>query len=160
MISRLKPYFYSYSKPDVPYIPQHDALRNIFPVESSQVLWLFADHTFPLFCAMLDFNEYSENIILGLTASIGQLTESLVKYSSIAFFNYIKNHKENIPRIGQEIMKVFEQNLLDERVTCPLLSFLDIVLSSGTFFCYFFFIKVRLPNVFIMLSRLFTVSVG
>uniref|UniRef100_A0A336LLZ4 Tubulin-specific chaperone D n=1 Tax=Culicoides sonorensis TaxID=179676 RepID=A0A336LLZ4_CULSO len=118
--------------PPVPHIPQHDALKEIFPVDSSKVLWLFADHTCPLFCAMLDFTEYSKHLILGLAASIGQLTESLVKYSSNSFFAYLKTHKSNIPRIGKEIIQVFEENLLNERVTCPLLSFLDIVLGSGS----------------------------
>ncbi|XP_063705548.1 tubulin-specific chaperone D [Culicoides brevitarsis] len=118
--------------PPVPHIPQHAALKEIFPADSSQVLWLFADHTCPLFCAMLDFPEYSRHLILGLTASMGQLTESLVKYSSNAFFAYIRAHKSHIPRIGDEIIQVFEANLLNERVTCPLLSFLDVVLSSGS----------------------------
>lgn len=81
---------------------------------------------------MLDFSEYSRNIILGLTASIGQLTESLVKYSSNSFFAYIRTHKSNITRIGKEIIEVFQSNLLNERVTCPLMSFLDVVLSSGS----------------------------
>lgn len=81
---------------------------------------------------MLDFPKYSRHLILGLTASMGQLTESLVKYSSNSFFAYIRTHKSNIPRIGKEIVEVFESNLLNERVTCPLLNFLDVVLSSGS----------------------------
>lgn len=64
--------------PEIPFIQRHDELRVIFPEDSSKVLWLFADHTFPMFCSMLELPEYSEKLVLGLSASIGQLTESLV----------------------------------------------------------------------------------
>lgn len=56
---------------------------------------------------------------------------SQVKHSSLAFFNFLKQNKTCIPRIGSEILQVFESNLLDDRVTGPLLNFLDVVLSSG-----------------------------
>lgn len=54
-----------------------------------------------------------------------------MKYSSAAFFNFLKQNRDTIPRIGSEIIKVFEANLLDDRVTSPLLNFLDVVLSSN-----------------------------
>lgn len=67
-----------YSTPEIPYIQKHEELKKIFSEDSTKILWLFADHTLPLFCSMLEFPEYSPTIILGLSASIGQLTESLV----------------------------------------------------------------------------------
>lgn len=76
-----------HAKPEIPYIRNHDKLREIMPEDSSNVLWLFADHTFPLFCSMLALPEYSQRILLGLSASIGQLTESLV--SDILATNFI-----------------------------------------------------------------------
>ncbi|XP_055382719.1 tubulin-specific chaperone D [Condylostylus longicornis] len=125
--------FYSlvFYEPKLPYIMYHQELRLIFPEDNTKILWLFADHTFPYFCSMLKFAEYSPKIILGLTASIGQLTESLVKYSSTSFFDFLRANPETIPRICNEIIKVFEQNSMNERVTYPILNFLDILLSSG-----------------------------
>lgn len=119
-------------EPRIPYIQRHDKLREIFPADSTEVLWLFADHTFPYFCAMLELPEYSQRIVLGLTASIGQLTESLIKYSSTSFFQYLRSHPSDVPRICDEIALVFTQNSMNERVTYPLLNFLDILFASGT----------------------------
>lgn len=64
--------------PKVEHIPHHDELKEIFPVHYEKVLWLFAYHTFPMFCSLLAFPIYSKNLILGLAASIGNLSESLV----------------------------------------------------------------------------------
>lgn len=119
-------------EPRIPYIQRHEKLREIFPADSSSVLWLFADHTFPYFCAMLELPEYSPRIILGLMASIGQLTESLIKYSSTSFFQYLRCHPGDVFRICDEIVMVFEQNTMNERVTYPLLDFLDTLFASGT----------------------------
>lgn len=118
-------------EPRLPHIQHHDRLREIFPADAKTVLWLFADHTFPLFCALLELPEYSKRILLGLSASIGQLTESLIKYSSAAFFQFLRSHPSDVPRLCNEIVMNFEENLLNERVTYPMLNFLDIIIASG-----------------------------
>lgn len=46
-------------------------------------------------------------------------------------FQYLKSHPDDIPRIGEEIIRVFEKHLSDDRVTHPMLNFLDLILSSG-----------------------------
>jgi tubulin-specific chaperone D len=58
-----------------------------------------------------------------------------IKYSSAAFFQYLRAHLADVPRIGNVILEVFRKNLLNERVTYPILNFLDITLSSGTLDC-------------------------
>lgn len=62
----------------MPYIEHHSFVKSIFPEENPNILWLHANHTFPLFCELLVLPEYTESILIGLIASIGQLTESLV----------------------------------------------------------------------------------
>lgn len=117
--------------PKIPHIQRHEFLLEIFPEDNSKILWLFADHTFPLFCRMLEAPEYSEKLLIGLCVSIGQLTESLIKYSSASFLDFLKSHESEIPRITNEILKIFRENLLNERITYPMLNFLDMLLSSG-----------------------------
>uniref|UniRef100_A0A1B0D4Y0 Tubulin-specific chaperone D n=1 Tax=Phlebotomus papatasi TaxID=29031 RepID=A0A1B0D4Y0_PHLPP len=119
-------------EPAIPHIQHHERLKEIFPEDSNSVLWLFADHTFPLFCSMLTLPVYSRRILLGLSASIGQLTESLIKYSSASFFQFLKSNLDHVKRIGEEIIAVFQENSLNERVTYPMLNFLDLLISSGT----------------------------
>lgn len=67
-----------HAQPTIPHIRCHAQLLDIFPSDEKSVLWLFADHTFPLFCELLALPDYSKRVLLGLSASIGQLTESLV----------------------------------------------------------------------------------
>ena len=121
-----------YHEPKIPNIKDHEVLKTIFPEDGSKILWLFADHTFPLFCNMLKLNDYSEKILIGLVASIGQLTESLTKHSSSSFLDYLNSHPKEITRMCDLTLKIFQDNLLNERVTYPMLNFLDTILSSGS----------------------------
>ena len=81
---------------------------------------------------MLVLPAYTGRILIGIIGSIGQLTESLIKYSSTAFLDYFKSNEQDIVRICDEIVKIFRDNLLNERITYPMLNFLDMILSSGT----------------------------
>ncbi|XP_034474683.1 tubulin-specific chaperone D [Drosophila innubila] len=119
-------------QPALPHIRAHSQLVEIFPSDDKSVLWLFADHTFPLFCKLLALPDYSKRVLLGLSASIGQLTESLIKYASTALFQFLRSNSEMVPRLCAEIVQNFESNLLNERVTYPMLSFLEIIIGSGT----------------------------
>ncbi|SPP79297.1 tubulin-specific chaperone D [Drosophila guanche] len=121
-----------HAEPRIPHIREHEKLLEIFPSDVSSVLWLFADHTFPLFCQLLGLPDYSKRVLLGLTASIGQLTESLIKYASTALFQFLRSNPTMVPRLCAEIVEIFQENLLNERVTYPMLSFLDILIGSGT----------------------------
>lgn len=75
----------NFSEPTIPYIKHHEFIKTVFPKDYSNILWLHAAHTFPLFCSLLELPEYTERLIIGLIASIGQLTESLV---CLKFSNY------------------------------------------------------------------------
>lgn len=74
----------NFSEPTIPHIKDHEFIKTVFPVDYSNVLWLHAAHTFPLFCCLLELPDYTETLIVGLIASIGQLTESLVSRHAAA----------------------------------------------------------------------------
>lgn len=116
----------------MPHIRQHDALLTVFPSDSSSVLWIYADHTFPMFCELLRLPEYSQRLIIGLSASMGKLSESLIKYSSAALFKFLRSNPAEVPRICDDILQVFSANIQNERISHPMLNFLDSLLSSGT----------------------------
>lgn len=162
------------SDPPIPYIKHHDFIKTVFPEDYSNILWLYAAHTFPLFCSLLELPEYTERVMIGLIASIGQLTESLVcfgqricsiklacfqhaqfcgyiismidylynyclfffaqfqvKYSSEALTTFLREHSEHEKRICDTIIDIFNKNSLNERISCPLLNFLNIIIGSG-----------------------------
>lgn len=59
-----------------------------------------------------------------------------VKHSSAALFNYLKsiNNEQKLTelkRICDDIVDIFTQNQLNDRVTVPMFGFLDRLLNSG-----------------------------
>ncbi|XP_026481813.1 tubulin-specific chaperone D [Ctenocephalides felis] len=120
-----------------PYVPDYERVGTIFTADcTDQILWLFGQHTFPKFCELLALPEYSESVMLGIITSIGDLTETLMKHSSAALFAFLKSQTdkpEELSRLGKVIVRVFAQNQNVERVSCAMLVFLDLLLSSGSF---------------------------
>lgn len=64
----------------MPHIAHYNQLVEIFPLEvcRNELNWNSAADTFPLFIQLLGLENYSYNVMLGLVASVGGLTESLV----------------------------------------------------------------------------------
>lgn len=121
----------THHQPPLPHIQRHQEIVEILPSDSTSISWLFADHTFPIFCKLLQFPEYSEEILTGLVGSIGQLTESLIKHSSSSFLDFLKANDGEVSRICELILQIFEKNLLNERISHPMLNFLEMLMSSG-----------------------------
>ncbi|XP_045513668.1 tubulin-specific chaperone D [Pieris brassicae] len=143
-----------YNDPPVANIPQHDALKRIFPSEevevkpqrqeeehnltsenSNVVLWLFPGHTMPRFVQLLNYPAYRYHVIKGLIVSAGELTESLVKHTTQSLFSYLNSLHEDLDTlksICDTIIRVFADNLRVKRITGPIFNFLDRLLSSGS----------------------------
>lgn len=47
-------------------------------------------------------------------------------------FHFLRTHPEHTSRICDAIIDIFKKNLLNERITYPLLNFLSLLISSGT----------------------------
>ncbi|KAL4707948.1 hypothetical protein ACJJTC_013739, partial [Scirpophaga incertulas] len=146
-----------YNDPLITNIPQHDALKRIFPFEevelkaqskemeeeaepltsenSNVVLWLFPGHTMPRFVQLLNFDEYRYHVMKGLIVSAGELTESLVKHTTQSLFSYLNSLHENrliLKSICDTVIQIFADNLHVKRITGPMFKFLDRLLSSGS----------------------------
>lgn len=78
-------YIFIYSEPQIPNIPNHDLLKEIFPKDECEMLnWNSGAVTFPKFVQLLEFPDYAYNLMLGLVSSVGGLTETLVlKYKKL-----------------------------------------------------------------------------
>lgn len=50
----------------------------------------------------------------------------------MALFNFMKSHPEHVPRLGKQILGVFEANLGNDRITSPMLNFIDLLIRSGS----------------------------
>lgn len=46
-------------------------------------------------------------------------------------FQVLRNHPDHVHRICHSIVDIFEKNVLNERITYPLLNFLSLLIASG-----------------------------
>ncbi|XP_045480328.1 tubulin-specific chaperone D [Harmonia axyridis] len=135
--------FYSFVHNDqpVPYIPHHEELIKIFPKEECDDLnWNSANFTFPKFVQLLQFPEFTYNILLGLICSVGGLTETLVKYSASSLFTFLDAEKklkgdDEMKRICEVVHRIFVDYQKNDRITVPMFKFLDKLFDSGCLEC-------------------------
>lgn len=82
----------SRSTPQNTKIPCLEALLQIFTVDlCKEINWSAEVQTFPLFTQMLSLPPYTSHVLMGLIASVGGVTESLVS-STIIIWNTYKNN--------------------------------------------------------------------
>ncbi|XP_063148743.1 tubulin-specific chaperone D [Candoia aspera] len=126
-----------YDNPPVPHIPHREDLERIFPrSEAVTFNWNAPSQAFPRVTQLLGLASYCYHVLTGLTVSIGGLTESTVRCSSQSLFNYLKNiqsDRDAMSSFCETLLKVFEDNLLNDRVSIPLLKMLDQILANGCF---------------------------
>lgn len=118
----------------IPGIPNHEEVKAVFPlpIDMDTFQWAVESETFPIFCKLLSLDLYRERLILGLIVSVGGLTERLVKHASASLFDEMRNMKrEELDMFSKGVINVFTQNQKNDRVTVPLLKFLDQIFSSG-----------------------------
>ncbi|XP_069124940.1 tubulin-specific chaperone D-like [Argopecten irradians] len=124
-----------YHKPEIPHIPDRQVLEEVFPREASEAVnWAAPSDTFPLFTKLLKCPAYQYSVMLGLTVSVGGLTESLVIYSSGSLHNYLRTINKDVAQMSQfvnVVIKIFENYIKVDRVSLPMLKMLNQLLSKG-----------------------------
>ncbi|OWF45618.1 tubulin-specific chaperone D-like [Mizuhopecten yessoensis] len=126
-----------YHRPEIPHIPHRQVLEEVFPREEAEkVNWAAPSDTFPLFTKLLKCPAYQYSVLLGLTVSVGGLTESLVIYSSGSLNAYLRTINKDSAQMSQFVdvlMKIFESHIKIDRVSLPMLKMLNQLLSKGCF---------------------------
>ncbi|CAN9505641.1 unnamed protein product [Ophioblennius macclurei] len=125
------------SEPAVPHIPHREELLNIFPVETTSSLnWKAPADAFQYIAQLLRLPEYQYHTLLGLTVSVGGITESTVQFSSRSLFDYMKSIHDDSDALGQfgeTLLKVLRSNLHNDRVSVPFLKMLSQMLTYNCF---------------------------
>uniref|UniRef100_A0AAY4BPK0 Tubulin-specific chaperone D n=1 Tax=Denticeps clupeoides TaxID=299321 RepID=A0AAY4BPK0_9TELE len=122
-------------EPAVPHIPQKEELLSIFP-PAGYLDWKAASQAFPHITQLLRLQCYQYHALLGLTVSVGGLTESTVRHSSQSLFEYLKGiqHDEGaLVQFGDTLLRIFRDHLHNDRVSVPLLKMLDQMLANNSF---------------------------
>ncbi|NWZ66145.1 TBCD protein, partial [Acrocephalus arundinaceus] len=126
-----------FDHPPVPHIPHREELERIFPRSEKETLnWNAASEAFPRITQLLGLPAYQYHVLLGLSVSVGGLTETTLRYSAQSLFDYMKKIQSDpsaLESFGETLLKVFEDNLRNDRVSVPLLTMLDQMLANGCF---------------------------
>ncbi|NWV20149.1 TBCD protein, partial [Origma solitaria] len=126
-----------FDRPPVPHIPHREDLERIFPRSEKETLnWNAASEAFPRITQLLGLPAYQYYVLLGLSVSVGGLTETTLRYSAQSLFDYMKKIQSDPSALGsfcETLLKVFEDNLRNDRVSVPLLTMLDQMLANGCF---------------------------
>ncbi|XP_036159520.1 tubulin-specific chaperone D isoform X2 [Myotis myotis] len=123
--------------PTVPHVPHRAELEQLFPrSEAASVNWTAPSQAFPRITQLLGLPAYRYHVLLGLAVSVGGLTESTVRHSTQSLFAHMKgiqNDPQALESFSGTLLQVFEDNLLNDRVSVPLLKMLDQMLANGCF---------------------------
>ena len=120
---------------ELPNIPHHEELKTLFSGNNDGgkfIDWKSESETFPLFIQMLSLPPYVQDLLRGIIFSVGGLSESLVKHSSMSLFSYLQQlDTKTLSTLCQEICNIFEACHGDDRMISASLAFLDRLFSSG-----------------------------
>uniref|UniRef100_A0A8K9WZK0 Tubulin-specific chaperone D n=1 Tax=Oncorhynchus mykiss TaxID=8022 RepID=A0A8K9WZK0_ONCMY len=109
------------NNPAVPHIPHREELLAIFPTEGAEGLnWNAPSQAFPHITQLLRLPQYQYHTLLGLTVSVGGLTESTVRFSSQSLFDHLMLIQQDAAALGQfseTLLHVFRDNLRNDRYT-------------------------------------------
>lgn len=123
--------------PVVPHIPHKEELLTIFPPETRTTLnWKAPSQAFQYITQLLGMSQFQYHTLLGLTVSVGGITESTVQYSSQSLFEYLKGIQDNsdaLTQFGDTLLNIFRDNLRNDRVSVPLLKMLNQMLANNCF---------------------------
>ncbi|KAM3921962.1 tubulin-specific chaperone D [Leptodactylus fuscus] len=123
--------------PAVPNIPHREELEKIFDRSQAHSLnWNAPSQAFPLITQLLALPTYRYYVLMGLTVSVGGLTESTVRYSAQSLFEYlrsIQNDAEAMDAFSKTLLQLFKDNQRNDRVSIPLLKMLDQMLANSCF---------------------------
>lgn len=123
--------------PPVPHVPHRGELERLFPrAEVAAVNWSAPSQAFPRVTRLLGLPAYRYHVLLGLAVSVGGLTESTVRHSTQSLFAFVTGIQRDAQALGgfaETLLQVFEDNLLNDRVSVPLLKTLDQMLANGCF---------------------------
>uniref|UniRef100_A0A3B5LYB9 Tubulin-specific chaperone D n=1 Tax=Xiphophorus couchianus TaxID=32473 RepID=A0A3B5LYB9_9TELE len=125
------------TEPVVPHIPHKEELLSIFPVETITSLnWNAPSQAFKYITQLLGLPEYQYHTLLGLSVSVGGITESTAHHSSqslFAFLNGIQKDIDALTQFTQTLLRIFKNNLQNDRVSVPLLMMLSQMLANNVF---------------------------
>uniref|UniRef100_A0A3Q3AKH8 Tubulin-specific chaperone D n=1 Tax=Kryptolebias marmoratus TaxID=37003 RepID=A0A3Q3AKH8_KRYMA len=119
------------TNPVVPHIPLREELETLTTLN-----WNAPSQAYKYIAQLLGLPEYQYHTLLGLCVSAGGITESTVHFSSQSLFDFLKgiqNDSVALAQFGDTLLRIFRDNLHNQRVSVPLLRMLSQMLANSCF---------------------------
>uniref|UniRef100_A0A8C6P5Q0 Tubulin-specific chaperone D n=1 Tax=Nothobranchius furzeri TaxID=105023 RepID=A0A8C6P5Q0_NOTFU len=119
------------TKPAVPHIPHREELETL-----TSLNWNAPSQAFKYIAQLLGLPEYRYHTLLGLSVSVGGLTESTGHFSSQALFDFLRGIQRDeaaLEQFGETLLRIFRDSLHSSRVSTPLLKTLSQMLANSCF---------------------------
>lgn len=122
--------------PELYQFPERSSLLTIFTEDFVKTCnWRATAQMFPKFVELIKFPTYSYPILCGFIISGGSLSDKVMKDANGAVKNYIHASgaigDQEVIRVGEILLQIFQNNLKVERITLPLLKFTSNLLQSN-----------------------------
>jgi len=105
--------------PPLPHIPQREELLEIYPRnECLEMNWSAPAECFPRITRLLGLSSYRGPVLLGLTVSVGGLTESLVRHSYASLLSFLKsisNSEEELNAFAESLLEIYRKHQKNDR---------------------------------------------
>ncbi|XP_053707339.1 tubulin-specific chaperone D [Synchiropus splendidus] len=125
------------TEPEVPHIPHKEELLQIFTAEVKGSLnWRASSEVFPYVTKLLALPGYQYRTLLGLTASVGGISESTMQNSSQSLFAFLRGIQDDdkaMMKFGETLLRIFRENLCNLRLAIPFLKMLHQLLENSCF---------------------------
>eukprot|EP00833_Pecoramyces_ruminatium_P007537 jgi/Orpsp1_1/1181569/evm.model.c7180000077737.1 len=126
------------NEPKIPeeIIPKIELLEKAFQGDDVDFKYISSTDLYDRIIPLLIIPEFRTSILTGLIISVGGLTESLVRDSSTPLLKFISELPKDNMTINdfiESLLSIFVSYLNDDRVIIPLLTVLDLLLSSNSF---------------------------
>uniref|UniRef100_A0A669EEZ1 Tubulin-specific chaperone D n=1 Tax=Oreochromis niloticus TaxID=8128 RepID=A0A669EEZ1_ORENI len=111
-------------------------LLHITPATTTTLNWNAPSHAFKYIAQLLGLPEYQYHTLLGLTVSVGGITESTVHFSSQSLFDHLKliqSDSAALGQFGETLLRIFRDNLHNDRVSVSFLKMLNQILANNCF---------------------------
>lgn len=123
-------------EPRIPFINSRDLLKEALDIDGGNKNWANPEETYTLLMKAINIDAFFDYIIDGIVISVGGLTESVTKHSTKALIEYFRalkmaNASVKISKIAFALIRLFEQQLKNQRVILPLLVTFDKLISHG-----------------------------
>ena len=122
---------------EVPHIPHLSQLREIFPVDASDLIT--PAQSFSVTVRAISLDAYRKSVLSGLVISIGGVAESVIRAATSSLLDQIKELSQDqglLDKFSASLIDIYRDCIKQPRLLVPFLKLTDSLLTNACFEVY------------------------